>query len=107
MRVAVECYMEIGRVLRGKGYVVKRGRATVPILRRLRVAWGALGEYLRRGFVGDVRLATWLEPSWWQVHLGMKAHLLITKCPQEIIGNFYETRTCAEKTPRGWLSLAV
>jgi 15-cis-phytoene synthase/lycopene beta-cyclase len=44
MRVAVECYMEIGRVLREKGYRVKQGKATVPILRRLRVAWKALGQ---------------------------------------------------------------
>lgn len=42
IRVAVESYMEIGRVLRGKGYVVKAGRATVPRIRRLRVAWKAL-----------------------------------------------------------------
>lgn len=42
IRVAVESYMEIGRVLRGEGYVVKAGRATVPKLRRLRVAWKAL-----------------------------------------------------------------
>jgi 15-cis-phytoene synthase/lycopene beta-cyclase len=44
MRVAVECYMEIGRVLREKGYKVKQGKATVPIVRRLRVAWKALGQ---------------------------------------------------------------
>lgn len=42
MRVAVESYMEIGRVLRTPGYSVKAGRATVPKLRRLRVAWNAL-----------------------------------------------------------------
>lgn len=42
MRVAVESYMEIGRVLRTLGYKVKAGRATVPKLRRLRVAWKAL-----------------------------------------------------------------
>lgn len=42
MRVAVESYVEIGRVLRGSGYKVKAGRATVPKLRRLRVAWAAL-----------------------------------------------------------------
>ncbi|KAF2274459.1 Lycopene beta-cyclase [Westerdykella ornata] len=41
-RVAVESYMEIGRVLRREGYVVKAGRATVPKLRRLRVAWKSL-----------------------------------------------------------------
>ena len=44
LRVAVESYMEIGRVLRQKGYVVKAGRATVPKSRRLRVAWGALNQ---------------------------------------------------------------
>ena len=44
MRVAVESYMEIGRVLRTKGYKVKRGRATVPKMRRLRVAWKALSK---------------------------------------------------------------
>lgn len=42
MRVAVESYMEIGRVLREPGYRVKAGRATVPKLRRIRVAWKAL-----------------------------------------------------------------
>jgi 15-cis-phytoene synthase/lycopene beta-cyclase len=44
MRVAVESYMEIGRVLREKGYKVKEGRATVPKLRRLKVAWKALSK---------------------------------------------------------------
>jgi len=44
MRVAVESYMEIGRVLREKGYKVKRGKATVSIMRRLKVAWRALNE---------------------------------------------------------------
>lgn len=44
MRVAVESYMEIGRVLREKEYQVKQGRATVPKLRRLKVAWRALNE---------------------------------------------------------------
>ncbi|KAH7386168.1 Squalene/phytoene synthase-domain-containing protein [Cadophora sp. MPI-SDFR-AT-0126] len=42
MRVAVESYMEIGRVLTEKGYKVKQGKATVPKLRRLKVAWKAL-----------------------------------------------------------------
>lgn len=42
MRVAVESYMEIGRVLTAKGYKVEEGKATVPTLRRLRVAWKAL-----------------------------------------------------------------
>jgi 15-cis-phytoene synthase/lycopene beta-cyclase len=44
MRVAVESYMEIGRVLREKGYKLKQGRATVPIKRRLTVAWKALNQ---------------------------------------------------------------
>lgn len=44
MRVAVESYVEIGRVLRQPGYQVKAGRATVPKLRRLRVAWNALSH---------------------------------------------------------------
>lgn len=44
MRVAVESYVEIGRVLRQPGYKVKAGRATVPKMRRLRVAWSALSH---------------------------------------------------------------
>ena len=44
MRVAVESYVEIGRVLRKPGYKVKAGRATVPKLRRLQVAWKALSK---------------------------------------------------------------
>ena len=44
MRVAVESYVEIGRVLRQPGYKLKAGRATVPKLRRLRVAWNALSQ---------------------------------------------------------------
>ena len=44
MRVAVESYMEIGRVLQMPGYKLKNGRATVPKLRRLRVAWSALAR---------------------------------------------------------------
>ena len=44
MRVAVESYVEIGRVLRKPGYKVKAGRATVPKLRRLKVAWRALNK---------------------------------------------------------------
>ena len=44
MRVAVESYVEIGRVLREPGYKVKAGRATVPKIRRLRVAWAALEQ---------------------------------------------------------------
>ena len=42
MRVAVDSYMEIGRVLGQETYQVKAGRATVPRLRRLKVAWRAL-----------------------------------------------------------------
>ena len=42
MRVAVESYVEIGRILRQEHYQVKAGRATVPITRRLEVAWRAL-----------------------------------------------------------------
>lgn len=44
LRVAVESYMEIGRVLREKNFVVKDGKATVSKLRRLRVGWLALSE---------------------------------------------------------------
>ncbi|KAI9755236.1 MAG: hypothetical protein M4579_004368 [Chaenotheca gracillima] len=44
MAVAVESYMEIGRVLREKNYNVKAGRATVPKLRRLRVGWKTLSS---------------------------------------------------------------
>lgn len=44
MRVAVESYVEIGRVLRTPGYKVKAGRATVPKVRRVMVAWKALLE---------------------------------------------------------------
>jgi 15-cis-phytoene synthase/lycopene beta-cyclase len=44
LRVAVESYMEIGRVLSEKGCVVKEGKASVPKLRRLRVAWKAISE---------------------------------------------------------------
>ena len=44
MRVAVESYVEIGRVLRQSNFQVKAGRATVPRLRRLRVAWNALSH---------------------------------------------------------------
>jgi len=42
MRVAVESYMEIGRVLMQGDYQVKAGRATVPKLQRIKVAWRAL-----------------------------------------------------------------
>ncbi|KAF4442343.1 phytoene synthase [Fusarium austroafricanum] len=44
IRVAVESYMEIGRVLRENGPVMKKGRATVPKVRRIRVAWSALNK---------------------------------------------------------------
>ena len=44
MRVAVESYVEIGRVLRQPGYKIRAGRATVPKLRRLKVAWNALQQ---------------------------------------------------------------
>ncbi|KAF2157329.1 Lycopene beta-cyclase [Myriangium duriaei CBS 260.36] len=44
MRVTVESYVEIGRTMRRKGYVVKRGRATVPKWRRFFVAWKALSQ---------------------------------------------------------------
>ncbi|KAI1457291.1 Squalene/phytoene synthase-domain-containing protein [Annulohypoxylon moriforme] len=45
MIIAVESYMEIGRVLRERKRAipqVKKGRATVPLLRRLWVAWRTL-----------------------------------------------------------------
>ena len=45
MRVAVESYMEIGRVLREGRYPQKAGRATVPKSRRLWVAWKALNYH--------------------------------------------------------------
>lgn len=45
MRVAIESYVEIGRVLMTDGFHVKQGRATVPRLRRIRVAWRALRGY--------------------------------------------------------------
>ncbi|RSL83516.1 hypothetical protein CEP51_004461 [Fusarium floridanum] len=44
IRVAVESYMEIGRVLREPGYSVQAGKATVPLWRRVRVAWSALRQ---------------------------------------------------------------
>ncbi|RSM12529.1 Bifunctional lycopene cyclase/phytoene synthase [Fusarium oligoseptatum] len=44
IRVAVESYMEIGRVLREPGYSVRAGKATVPLWRRVRVAWSALRQ---------------------------------------------------------------
>lgn len=42
MRVAVESYVEIGRVIDQPGYKMKAGRATVSKIQRLRVAWKAL-----------------------------------------------------------------
>lgn len=48
IRVAVESYMEIGRSLQKKDYVVKAGRATVPRWKRLVVAWKALNGYQAR-----------------------------------------------------------
>ena len=50
MRVAVESYMEIGRVLREGKYPLKADRATVPKSRRIWVAWTALSGYGRVGF---------------------------------------------------------
>jgi 15-cis-phytoene synthase/lycopene beta-cyclase len=44
MRVAVESYMEIGRILMENKYKVRAGGATVPKLRRLKVAWQALSR---------------------------------------------------------------
>ncbi|KAJ4256172.1 hypothetical protein NW762_009249 [Fusarium torreyae] len=44
IRVAVESYMEIGRVLREKEITFKKGKATVPKTRRIRVAWSALNK---------------------------------------------------------------
>lgn len=44
IRVAVESYMEIGRVLKQDHYKVKAGRATVPKLRRIMVAWTTLNR---------------------------------------------------------------
>ncbi|KAI7182383.1 hypothetical protein KC324_g8244, partial [Hortaea werneckii] len=42
MRVAVESYMQIARELSREGFKVKEGRATVPVWRRVWVAWWAL-----------------------------------------------------------------
>ena len=48
MRAAVESYIEIGQVLRdGKGQI-KQGKASVPIMRRIRVAWKAMNRPLQR-----------------------------------------------------------
>ncbi len=41
-RVAIENYMEIGRVLQSSQYRVEANKATVPWYRRLKVAWVAL-----------------------------------------------------------------
>ncbi|KAF2757284.1 Lycopene beta-cyclase [Pseudovirgaria hyperparasitica] len=48
MRTAVESYMEIGETLRREGYEVKPGKATVPKLKRIRVAWNAMSGPLSR-----------------------------------------------------------
>jgi len=47
MRVAVESYMEIARTLRVEGYKVRDGRATVPVWRRILVAYKALSDKKR------------------------------------------------------------
>ena len=50
MTVAVESYMEIGRVLREqgtKGFQSGKGRATVPKIRRIGVAWKVLNGWSR------------------------------------------------------------
>ncbi|KAB8287902.1 hypothetical protein EYC80_010260 [Monilinia laxa] len=44
MRVVVESYMEIGRVMNERSYKVTQGKATVPKLRRIAVAWKALSQ---------------------------------------------------------------
>jgi len=44
IRVAVESYMEIGRILKNEQYRVKAGRATVPKSRRIMVAWRTLNR---------------------------------------------------------------
>jgi 15-cis-phytoene synthase/lycopene beta-cyclase len=44
IRVAVESYMEIGRVLEQDNFKVKAGRATVPKARRILVAWRTLNR---------------------------------------------------------------
>ncbi|KHJ33568.1 putative phytoene synthase lycopene cyclase [Erysiphe necator] len=44
MKVAVESYMEIARVLREGEYRLEDGRAIIPIWRRLKVAWKALAD---------------------------------------------------------------
>ncbi|RAL68306.1 hypothetical protein DID88_007036 [Monilinia fructigena] len=44
MRVVVESYMEIGRVMKERVYKVTQGKATVPKLRRIAVAWKALSQ---------------------------------------------------------------
>jgi 15-cis-phytoene synthase/lycopene beta-cyclase len=42
MRVVIESYMEIGRVIREENHPIKAGRPTVPTLRRIKVAFKAL-----------------------------------------------------------------
>lgn len=48
MRVAVESYMEIGRVLQEGRFPITRGKATVPRWRRVFVAWKALNGGVSR-----------------------------------------------------------
>jgi 15-cis-phytoene synthase / lycopene beta-cyclase len=48
IRVAVESYMEIGRVLNEGKFPTKKGRATVPKIRRIMVAWKALSTKVVR-----------------------------------------------------------
>ncbi|KAI9740072.1 MAG: hypothetical protein M1818_004823 [Claussenomyces sp. TS43310] len=42
MTVAIESYMEIGRVMQENGYELSADKATVPKMRRIKVAWKAL-----------------------------------------------------------------
>ncbi|CAD6448112.1 b1b0fd73-e466-4187-9a57-cf96a570038e [Sclerotinia trifoliorum] len=44
MRVVVESYVEIGRVMRERECKITQGRATVPKLRRIGVVWKALNQ---------------------------------------------------------------
>lgn len=48
MRVAVESYMQIAREMRRPGFKMKAGRATVPVWKRLWVAWRTLLGRRRR-----------------------------------------------------------
>nr|OQO28658.1 hypothetical protein B0A51_04769 [Rachicladosporium sp. CCFEE 5018] len=49
MRVAVESYMQLARELQTPGFKVKAGRATVPLWKRVAVAWRALIGPRERG----------------------------------------------------------